>query len=461
MPINSFDDYPMSWRPVLPKDQNEPLYKALAGLLAKAIKDNELKPGDMLPPQRELADFLDINLSTVTRAFKLCEQKGLICAKTGKGTFVAADVCVNTILLNPSETKNLIELGAAHPTYRQNKQVIEFVKNWADRPAADHFLKYLSPFGTEAQMRAAADFLRQFSVPVDAGEVLLASGGQAALFSTLLALYHQGDRIAVPALIYPGIKHAAKSLGIHLVPIPDEAGALSLKALELCCQSENIKGMYIIPDYSNPDTRTTSLELRKSIAGIAQKYGILIIEDAINSLLPAEFKLPIASLIPEQTIYIMSLSKSLCAGLRIAYISVPRRYSQAMKNALYTVNLTVSPLSAEIARQIIAAPLFMKILQERREEIAVHSEVFDTIMAGMSFYGDRYCNFRWILLPEQRSGREFEIQAKQAGVQVYCAERFCVGNAVPPQAIRICTTAPKTVAELSRGLTIVKRLLSK
>ena len=51
-----------------------------------------MKPGDKLPPQRELADFLDINLSTITRAFKICELKGLISEHTRRGTYISSNV---------------------------------------------------------------------------------------------------------------------------------------------------------------------------------------------------------------------------------------------------------------------------------------------------------------------------------------------------------------------------------
>ena len=46
----------------------------------------------MLPPQRALAQALEVNLSTVTRAYKEIEQKGLVYAVTGRGTFVAPGV---------------------------------------------------------------------------------------------------------------------------------------------------------------------------------------------------------------------------------------------------------------------------------------------------------------------------------------------------------------------------------
>ena len=74
MPVNSFENYPMSWKPDI-TSMIPPLYKSLASALEEDIRNGILKPGDKLPPQRELADFLDINLSTITRAFKICELK--------------------------------------------------------------------------------------------------------------------------------------------------------------------------------------------------------------------------------------------------------------------------------------------------------------------------------------------------------------------------------------------------
>jgi DNA-binding transcriptional regulator YhcF (GntR family) len=89
MPVNSFDNYPMSWKPDK-KALKRPFYKSLASLLEQNITNGFLAPGTKLPPQRELADFLDLNFTTITRAYKICEVKGLIYAVTGSGTFVAA-----------------------------------------------------------------------------------------------------------------------------------------------------------------------------------------------------------------------------------------------------------------------------------------------------------------------------------------------------------------------------------
>lgn len=114
MPINSFENYPMSWKPQL-TDSKKPLYLALAEELERDIGAGRLKPGTKLPPQRELADFLDINVSTVTRAFKLCANKGLLSSAVGSGTFVSYDVNSSTLILPETADLTFIELGSMMP----------------------------------------------------------------------------------------------------------------------------------------------------------------------------------------------------------------------------------------------------------------------------------------------------------------------------------------------------------
>ena len=83
----------------------------------------------------------------------------------------------------------------------------------------------------------------------------------------------------------------------------------------------------------------------------------------------------------------------------------------------------------------------------------------DSILKDYNLLGDKYCNFRWLLLPEGWNGKIFETCAKNAGVQVYCAERFAVGNVPVPSAVRISIVAPKDLDELEKGLNILKSLL--
>ena len=65
------------------------IYKALYQQLEKSIQQGVLRAGDQLPPQRQLAQRLNIAVATVTRVYSLAEQQGLIYAKVGKGSFVS------------------------------------------------------------------------------------------------------------------------------------------------------------------------------------------------------------------------------------------------------------------------------------------------------------------------------------------------------------------------------------
>ena len=77
MPVNSFDNYPLTWKP--DKDKlRSPYYKYLSDDLENKIINGLLKPGTLLPPQREIADYLDINYTTITRVYDNLKKKGLI-----------------------------------------------------------------------------------------------------------------------------------------------------------------------------------------------------------------------------------------------------------------------------------------------------------------------------------------------------------------------------------------------
>lgn len=460
MPVNSFDNYPMTWRPDINRKKG-PLYKALSNLLEEDILSGVLKPGDKLPPQRELADFLDVNLSTISRTFKLCEQKGLISGEVGRGTYISSDVNVSSKLLNPANTKNLIEMGAIYPPYEQNKYVIKFIENMLHQPGADKFLEYSSPCGTLAQRLSGAKWLKKLNLNVEEENILLASGGQNALCAILSSLFQSGDRIGTDPLIYSGVKTLAKMLGIQLVPIMQEMNEMSPMALKNYCKNNELKGIYLIPDHHNPTTHSMSLKTRKEIAEIAKEYNLIVIEDGINSMLDKNDILPIAALAPNQTIYISSISKVLCAGLRISFIAAPYIYKKTLESSLYNINMMVSPFNAEIVHQLINSPLADKIIKERREITIQRNILTDTILKDFDIWGDKYCNFRWLMLPEGLDGKLFETCAKKAGVQVYCAERFAIGNASVPAAVRISITAPQNLDELKRGLNIIKSILQR
>jgi GntR family transcriptional regulator len=69
-----------------------PRYIQLANTLEIAIKQRVLGVGDFLPPERMLAEALDLSRVTVSKAMRLLEEKALVSRQQGIGTRVAMHI---------------------------------------------------------------------------------------------------------------------------------------------------------------------------------------------------------------------------------------------------------------------------------------------------------------------------------------------------------------------------------
>ncbi len=68
--------------------QNERLYEQIVGQIENRIMSGDLKVGDQLPPERELAEQFQVSRTAVREAVKTLREKGLIEIRVGRGTFV-------------------------------------------------------------------------------------------------------------------------------------------------------------------------------------------------------------------------------------------------------------------------------------------------------------------------------------------------------------------------------------
>ncbi len=64
------------------------LHEQIAGGLRAAIAGGELSPGERLPPARQLAQGLDVNVHTLLRAMQALRDEGLLEMRRGRGTAV-------------------------------------------------------------------------------------------------------------------------------------------------------------------------------------------------------------------------------------------------------------------------------------------------------------------------------------------------------------------------------------
>ncbi len=435
------------------------LYRALAQQLESDIQSGALHPGDRLPSQRELADFLDINVSTVSKAFKLCELKGLLYAAVGSGTFVAYDALSSGNLLIRHDRAAIVNMGPAAPEPSSNESLLKMAQKMLNEPDARRLFSYYAPGADEWQKDAAVKLMHCCGHRAKRDQILFSNGGQNALSAVLAALFWRGDKIAVDDHTYPGIKTAAAMFGIQLVPIPSGQNGMDTGALETLCRTEKIRGIYLIPACHNPTTAVISEEKRAQIARIVKSCGCILIEDGTYQILHSGNR-GISDRVPEQGIYIVSLSKGLAPGLRLAYLSVPPAWKAAVTDALYSLNVATVPMMAELAARVIASGQFEAVIDRHRQHTRERNKIVNRYFAADCCLGSDENIFRWLMLPDKYTGFDFEALALSNNVQVFGAERFAVGNTPPARAVRLAVCSPDSPEHLETGIQILAKLLA-
>jgi GntR family transcriptional regulator len=65
-----------------------PIYIQIVEQVRQLVAGEQLKPGDQLPTVRALAADLRINFNTVSRAYRLLDEAGIISTQQGRGTYI-------------------------------------------------------------------------------------------------------------------------------------------------------------------------------------------------------------------------------------------------------------------------------------------------------------------------------------------------------------------------------------
>lgn len=87
------------------------LYEQVAGEIRRAIADGEAKPGERLPPAKDLAAVLGVNTNTVLRALRLLRDEGLLEFRRGRGISVSGTPEQGAVV---QRAKELVEFARHH-----------------------------------------------------------------------------------------------------------------------------------------------------------------------------------------------------------------------------------------------------------------------------------------------------------------------------------------------------------
>lgn len=443
-------------------ETDRPIYQRLADAIGERIARGDLAEGDKLPPQREIARALGLNVTTVTRAFSTLQQRGLVEARPGRGTLVASRESEDAGFKSaPSDEAGLIDLSVNRPATTAYLEALSALLPRLPKDRRFGALQdYHPPEGPLWARTAVAEWLQDVAGNGDASRVVLTDGAQHGLACVLRALTQPGDVILVDQITYQGISALCRSQGLDLKGLPSDREGMRPDAFEDACQAWRPRAVFLVPSLHNPTTVTLSEERRRTLAAIARRHNVLIIEDDVYRPL-LDTPLPsFATLEPELTVYVGGLSKCLAPGLRFGFVVAPRAVLGNVAAALRIDCWSVSPLIPLIATNLLEDGSVARIIERQREELAERQAILAETLAAFDVQTHQASPHAWLHLPEPWRGASFARACRQRGVGVLPADAFAIGRETLAHAVRINVGAAPSRGELRQALGIMVGLLN-
>lgn len=437
--------------------------------IVEVVREGRIPPCTRMPASRDLAERLGIARNTVILAYQQLVDEGVLVAKERSGYFIAATP------RQPPFTP--LEHEGTHPQPNWTRQITR--PPTADRNIAKpkDWLRYPYPFlygqfdpslfpiqawrectraalsvmevrdwardlidGDDAEL---VEQLRRHVLPrrgiwCAADELLVTMGAQQAIF-LLSELLVQGDTVV--GIEDPGYPDARNIFGrrtrnIAPLPVDDEGIVLSDRAA--ACDL-----IFITPASQCPTTVTMSAERRRSLLALAERHGIVVIEDDYE-MQAADGDEPQPALKARDrcghVLYVGSLSKVIAPGLRLGFIVAPEPVVRELR-ALRRLMLRHPP-----ANNQRAVSLFMSLghydahLRRLREGLRVRSDHMRSALArSLPEFRVRSCGSSsvWIEGPANLDGRVLATEAARRGILIEPGDVFFNADNPPVNRFRL------------------------
>jgi DNA-binding transcriptional MocR family regulator len=415
----------------------------IATRLATAIRQGEVAPGARLPSIRGLARRLGVSLHSVVEAYDRLAAQGLVVAQPGSGVFAGLPAL-------PRHGKALPEPDTADPLGLAQAAIdaqgsalspgngylpLEWVRDAWTGPTLARFQRRLSqtlphaapPQGIEALRDQIAARLTAQGIPTGSDSVLTTFGSSHGLSLVIDTWLRPGDTVLVEDpgyfLLFPMLERH----GIRILAVPRHPDGPDLEAVEAACRQHRPKLFFVQSVLHNPTGWTATAANLHRLLGIAERHGLLLVEDdAYGDLHPGN-PVRLVQLSSEQVVYVGGFTKTLGPGVRVGYLAGARARIAALLETKALSVLTGSSVDELLVLEILAGGQYRRHLDRLRPKLAaargavaqqlaaLGMEVGDASPAGL---------FIWARLPAAWQAGRLAEEAWRRGVLLARGELF-------------------------------------
>lgn len=343
---------------VLDKETGLPIYQQLGEALCRLIETGKLKPNSKLPPIRQMASCLKVNNVTVVAAYKYLENKKAVYSQVGSGTYVsplplssipepvAEEAIYHLHSSQRYDVKGAINFGntAMPESFFPVDEFKEAFEELLERERGNAF-SYQESQGYLPLRESLCIFLQDYGIKAQAENLQIISGAQQGIDIVAKAMIQFGDVVFIERPSFYGAAGAFLSRGAKLIEIHLEKDGLDLLELENLMKLYRPKFLYLMAYFQTPTGISYSLDKKRRILDLAEKYDCYIVED--DNLY--DFNYSNQEIIPfkaldykNRVLYIKSFSKILMPGLRIGCMLLPKKIMYSVTAAKYTTDISTS-----------------------------------------------------------------------------------------------------------------------
>ncbi len=236
---------------------------------------------------------------------------------------------------------------------------------------------------------------------------------------------------------------------------------IDVDRLEEVIQRERPRLLVVTPSFQNPTGATLSLERRKRIVALAQRFGLVLIENDIYSELRYQGRaLPTLKELDESgnTILLRSYSKVSFPGLRVGWVIAPKPVIARLAEAKQISDLHSDQLSQAVLLRFAESGELERHLERTRRAGA---ERLDAVLQACERYLPRGATFTrpeggmslWVELPRPLTSEALLARVQENGVD-FLPGRYFSAKAAHPRGLRI-SFGGLSPEQITRGMQIL------
>ncbi|TCO77993.1 aminotransferase-like domain-containing protein [Marinisporobacter balticus] len=286
-------------------------------------------------------------------------------------------------------------------------------------------LQYSTTEGFLPLREKIVERMKKFDINAQPDDILMLSGSQQGLDFAGRIFLNPGDVVVCESPSYLGAINAFKAYECNFVEVDTDDHGMVMEDLERkLAETPEAKMIYVIPDFQNPTGKTWSVQRRKELVEIANKYDLPIVEDNPYGELRFEGEIPPsvkAFDTEDRVIFLGTFSKTFAPGMRLGWVYAPHEILERfifVKQAADLQTSTISQMEINKFMEMYDFDAHVEKIKEvygKRRDLMINT-MKENFPEEITFTYPEGGLFTWVQLPEALNAKEMMVKALEKQV---------------------------------------------